>query len=60
MTMIAQDRSICIMGQGYVGLTLAVAMADVGLDVLGVEINDTILTSLQLKLSIINLQLSIN
>ncbi|MFN3398782.1 MAG: nucleotide sugar dehydrogenase, partial [Ferrovibrio sp.] len=41
------DRSICVMGQGYVGLTLAAVMADVGFDVLGVEIRDNILALLQ-------------
>ena len=32
-----EDRSICIVGLGYVGLTLAVAMAEVGFKVHGVE-----------------------
>lgn len=41
------DRSVCVMGQGYVGLTLAAVMADVGFDVLGVEIRDSILAMLQ-------------
>jgi nucleotide sugar dehydrogenase len=31
------DRSVCIVGLGYVGLTLAVAMAEVGFEVYGVE-----------------------
>ncbi len=31
------DRNICILGLGYVGLTLAVAMADVGFRVHGIE-----------------------
>lgn len=35
-----RDRSVCILGLGYVGLTLAVAMADAGFQVLGVEIRD--------------------
>lgn len=34
------------MGLGYVGLTLAVAMADVGFDVLGVELRDEVLDAL--------------
>lgn len=33
------DKNICIMGMGYVGLTLAVAMAQKGYKVHGVEIN---------------------
>ena len=32
-----QDRQVCIIGLGYVGLTLAVAMADIGFRVYGVE-----------------------
>lgn len=32
-----RDRNVCVMGLGYVGLTLAVAMADVGFNVHGVE-----------------------
>jgi nucleotide sugar dehydrogenase len=32
-----RDRDICIIGLGYVGLTLAVAMADAGFRVTGVE-----------------------
>ncbi len=41
------DRSICIIGLGYVGLTLAVAMAEAGFRVHGVEINPATLTCLQ-------------
>ena len=41
-----QDKQVCISGLGYVGLTLAVAMADVGFKVLGVEIRDEVLTLL--------------
>ncbi|MEE3044161.1 MAG: nucleotide sugar dehydrogenase [Pseudomonadota bacterium] len=33
-----QDRHVCVMGLGYVGLTLAVVMAEVGFEVTGVEI----------------------
>ena len=40
------DRRVCILGLGYVGLTLAVTMADVGFKVLGVEINDSVLDKL--------------
>jgi UDP-N-acetyl-D-mannosaminuronic acid dehydrogenase len=41
------DKRICILGMGYVGLTLAVAMADIGFKVHGVEIRDTILAMLK-------------
>jgi UDP-N-acetyl-D-mannosaminuronic acid dehydrogenase len=37
------DRRVCILGLGYVGLTLAVSMADVGFEVLGVEIRKSVL-----------------
>lgn len=37
------DRSVCMIGMGYVGLTLAVAMAEVGFRIHGVETNlDTV------------------
>ncbi len=42
-----QDKSVCVIGLGYVGLTLAVAMADVGFTVLGVEIRDEVIDSLK-------------
>ena len=38
-----RDGHVCVLGLGYVGLTLAVAMADVGFKVLGVEIRDDVL-----------------
>lgn len=41
------DRSVCVLGLGYVGLTLATAMADVGFDVIGVEIRDHVLDLLK-------------
>ena len=37
-----RDRDVCILGLGYVGLTLAVVMADVGFRVTGVEIRQDI------------------
>lgn len=40
------DRSVCIIGLGYVGLTLAVTMAEVGFDVLGVEVRADIVGDL--------------
>ena len=40
------DHTVCIVGLGYVGLTLAVAMADCGYRVYGVERDPAILESL--------------
>jgi UDP-N-acetyl-D-mannosaminuronic acid dehydrogenase len=41
--MASQDQHVCILGMGFVGLTLAVVMAECGFQVVGVEINpDTI------------------
>ncbi|MDP3770813.1 MAG: nucleotide sugar dehydrogenase [bacterium] len=40
------DRSICVIGLGYVGLTLAVVMAEVGFDVLGIEVRADIVNDL--------------
>lgn len=42
-----RDRQVAILGCGYVGLTLATVMADVGFDVLGVEIRDDVLAKLR-------------
>lgn len=41
-----RDKQVCVLGLGYVGLTLAVAMADVGFKVLGVEIREDVLALL--------------
>jgi len=41
-----RDNRVCIFGMGYVGLTLATVMADVGFDVLGLEIRDDIVDAL--------------
>jgi len=41
------DNRVCIMGMGYVGLTLAVAMAENGFNVDGIEINPKILKTIQ-------------
>lgn len=40
------DNSVCVVGLGYVGLTLAVAMADVGFHVDGVEIRQDVVDRL--------------
>lgn len=42
-----QKEEVCIIGLGYVGLTLASQMAISGLNVFGAEINDVILKSLK-------------
>jgi UDP-N-acetyl-D-mannosaminuronic acid dehydrogenase len=41
------DRTVCIVGLGYVGLTLAVAMAQVGFRVVGVERRPEVVTDLR-------------
>lgn len=41
------DRNICIIGLGYVGLTLAVAMADLGFKVHGVEKREDVVADLK-------------
>ncbi|MCB4756445.1 MAG: nucleotide sugar dehydrogenase [Elusimicrobia bacterium] len=41
------DRYVCVLGLGYVGLTLAAVMADVGFKVLGVEIRETVVRDLR-------------
>jgi nucleotide sugar dehydrogenase len=41
------DRDICIVGMGYVGLTLAVVLAERGFRVTGLEINPDILNRLR-------------
>lgn len=42
-----RDDRVCILGMGYVGLTLAVVMAERGFDVDGIEINPEILASIR-------------
>ena len=42
------DRRVCIIGLGYVGLTLAVAMVDAGFRVYGVERSPDILAAIRL------------
>jgi nucleotide sugar dehydrogenase len=41
-----KDHHVCIVGLGYVGLTLAVAMADAGFRVHGVEVSPAVLEQL--------------
>lgn len=42
-----KDKKVCIMGLGYVGLTLATVMAEVGFRVFGVEIQNKVLDLLE-------------
>ena len=41
-----KNNQICVMGMGYVGLTLSVTLAEVGYDVLGVDINKSTIKKL--------------
>lgn len=41
------DKSVCIVGLGFVGVTLAAVMADCGFDVDGIEIRDEVLEMLR-------------
>jgi UDP-N-acetyl-D-mannosaminuronic acid dehydrogenase len=41
-----RDGEVCVLGLGYVGLTLAVTMADIGFKVVGVEVLDDVVQSL--------------
>lgn len=41
------DRAICVMGLGYVGLTLATVLADMGFDVTGVEVRQDVVEGLR-------------
>ncbi len=40
------DRNVCILGLGFVGVTLAAVMADAGFQVVGIEIRDEIIEHL--------------
>lgn len=43
----APDQRICVVGLGYVGLTLAVALADVGFQVDGIEVREDVVRGLR-------------
>jgi UDP-N-acetyl-D-mannosaminuronic acid dehydrogenase len=43
-----EDREICIIGLGFVGLTLAISLAEVGFKIQGVEVNEKIINGLKL------------
>tara|TARA_X000000950_G_scaffold111991_1_gene141024 strand:- start:17129 stop:18517 length:1389 start_codon:yes stop_codon:yes gene_type:complete len=42
-----KDRKVCVMGLGFVGLTLAVTLADIGFEVYGVELRKDIVKKLR-------------
>jgi UDP-N-acetyl-D-mannosaminuronic acid dehydrogenase len=42
----AKSRSVCVLGMGYVGLTLSLVMADVGFKVFGYDINKELIEKL--------------
>ena len=44
---LVSDHQVCIVGLGYVGLTLAVSMADAGFDVIGVEKREDVVEDLK-------------
>jgi UDP-N-acetyl-D-mannosaminuronic acid dehydrogenase len=46
-TMTEEELGVCIIGQGYVGLTLSAAMARSGYDILGIERDEEKLKNLQ-------------
>ena len=41
------DKNICIIGLGYVGLTLSTVMAETGFSVTSIELNDEVLDLLE-------------
>jgi UDP-N-acetyl-D-mannosaminuronic acid dehydrogenase len=46
---VKQDETVCILGLGYVGLTLSSVLADVGYQVVGVDRNDKIVDGLKIS-----------
>lgn len=44
-----KSRQLAVMGLGYVGLTLAVSLADVGFDVIGVDAEEKVVEMLQAR-----------
>ncbi|MBI4395986.1 MAG: CBS domain-containing protein, partial [Elusimicrobia bacterium] len=42
-----RSKTVCVLGMGYVGLPMAVTLADVGFKVVGLEVNPTVLKSIQ-------------
>tara|TARA_B100000315_G_C14559375_1_gene579758 strand:- start:157 stop:1482 length:1326 start_codon:yes stop_codon:yes gene_type:complete len=41
------NKQICVMGMGYVGLTLSVILAEIGYDVFGIDVNKEIIKKLR-------------
>ncbi|HOW28606.1 MAG TPA: nucleotide sugar dehydrogenase [Elusimicrobiota bacterium] len=44
-----KSKAVCVIGMGYVGLPMALTLADVGFKVYGLEINTTVLDTLRAK-----------
>ena len=44
-----KNKEICILGLGYVGLTLSATLADLGYKITGVEIRKEVLNNLRNK-----------
>ena len=44
-----QEKEIVVIGLGYVGLTMAAHMASLGMNVLGIEVRELVLTGLRAK-----------
>ena len=42
-----KDKKVCVMGLGFVGLTLAVTLADIGYEVYGVELRENVVKLLK-------------
>jgi UDP-N-acetyl-D-mannosaminuronate dehydrogenase len=47
MTSQLEDKQVIVVGLGYVGLTLSAYLANIGIGVHGVEVRDSILSSLK-------------
>ena len=46
-----RDGEVCVLGLGYVGLTLAVTMADIGFKIVGVEVSDDVVENVMQKVT---------
>ena len=47
MTRQLEDQQVIVVGLGYVGLTLSAYLANIGMSVHGVEVRDSVLSSLK-------------
>ena len=45
---IEKDNTVCVLGLGYVGLTLATVLSDVGFVIFGVDKNKQVVDSLKI------------